>query len=69
MENDIYKSGLNKQLVLLLNKIGKITHFILNLKDLVPKDVTLAWLKYLRNEYPTIAFKASTQAQNNKLVI
>ena len=26
-----------------------------------------AWLKYLRNQYPTVAFKASTQNQNEKL--
>lgn len=26
------------------------------------------WLKYLRNEFPTIAFKASTQSQKQNLV-
>ena len=26
-----------------------------------------AWLKYLRNEFPTVAFKASTQTQRNNL--
>ncbi|OUM65233.1 hypothetical protein PIROE2DRAFT_41869, partial [Piromyces sp. E2] len=35
--------------------------------DLVPKDVVNDWLKYLRNEYPTIAFKASTQNQRSNL--
>ena len=27
----------------------------------VPKAVTTEWIKYLRDEYPVIAFKASTQ--------
>lgn len=30
-------------------------------------DNVEAWLKYLRNELPTIAFKASTQSQNSNL--
>ena len=42
--------GKDKRIILVLNKI-----------DLVPKAVVLQWLKRLRNEYPTIAFKASTQ--------
>jgi len=29
--------------------------------DLVPKEVAQAWLKYLREELPTVAFKCSTQ--------
>lgn len=36
--------------------------------DLVPKANVEAWMKYLRNELPTVAFKASTQEQNQKLV-
>ncbi|KAI1725843.1 50S ribosome-binding GTPase domain-containing protein [Ditylenchus destructor] len=45
-----------KRVVLLLNKI-----------DLVPKENVAKWIAYLRKELPTIAFKASTQEQNNKL--
>ena len=58
VEEMIISSGQNKKLVLLLNKI-----------DLVPKENVQAWLKYLRNQYPTVAFKSSTQNQNEKLVI
>ncbi len=36
--------------------------------DLVPKENVEGWLKYLRNEFPTIAFKASTQTQKENLV-
>uniref|UniRef100_A0A914C9Z6 Guanine nucleotide-binding protein-like 3 homolog n=1 Tax=Acrobeloides nanus TaxID=290746 RepID=A0A914C9Z6_9BILA len=54
IEKSILESG--KRLVLLLNKI-----------DLVPKENIKEWLKYLRSELPTIAFKASTQEQSNKL--
>ena len=45
-----------KRLILLLNKI-----------DLVPKNVSEAWLKYLRREFPTIPFKSSTQSQRSHL--
>lgn len=38
-----------KRLVLVLNKV-----------DLVPRTVVDKWLAYLRNEYPTVAFRAST---------
>jgi len=40
---------------------GKRLVMVLNKADLVPRDNLLAWIKYLRNEYPTIPFKASTQ--------
>lgn len=36
--------------------------------DLIPRDIVQKWLKYLRNEFPTVAFKASTQTQNHNLV-
>lgn len=38
-------------------------------KDLVPKENVQAWLKYLRSLHPTVAFKSSTQNQNDKLVL
>ena len=57
VEEMIMNSGSSKKLVLLLNKI-----------DLVPKQNVQAWLKFLRSQYPTVAFKSSTQNQNEKLV-
>lgn len=50
VERQILEMDPNKKIILVLNKI-----------DLIPKDNTEKWLSYLRNEYPTIAFKASTQ--------
>ncbi|XP_006142901.1 guanine nucleotide-binding protein-like 3-like protein isoform X2 [Tupaia chinensis] len=56
MENAVLRAEGNKKLVLVLNKI-----------DLVPKEVVKKWLDYLRNELPTVAFKASTQHQVKNL--
>ncbi|KAL0075750.1 P-loop containing nucleoside triphosphate hydrolase protein [Phycomyces blakesleeanus] len=56
VERMIMDSGVSKRVILVLNKI-----------DLVPKENVDKWLKYLRNEYPTIAFKASTQNQRRNL--
>ena len=35
--------------------------------DLVPREVAEAWLKYLREELPTVGFKCSTQKQASNL--
>ncbi|XP_073015958.1 guanine nucleotide-binding protein-like NSN1 [Primulina eburnea] len=56
MENMVMKSGSDKRLVLLLNKI-----------DLVPREAAEKWLNYLREELPTVAFKCSTQEQKSNL--
>jgi len=45
-----------KRVVLVLNKI-----------DLVPAPVVVQWLAHLRREFPTVAFKASTQQQRTHL--
>ncbi|XP_062843028.1 guanine nucleotide-binding protein-like 3-like protein isoform X2 [Trichomycterus rosablanca] len=51
VEQAVVQSGTNKKIILVLNKI----------------DVVEKWIKYLRNEFPTVAFKASTQQQNKNL--
>ncbi|RDX87247.1 Guanine nucleotide-binding protein-like NSN1 [Mucuna pruriens] len=56
IEKLVMKSGPDKRLVLLLNKI-----------DLVPQEAVKKWLKYLREELPTVAFKCSTQQQRSNL--
>ncbi|XP_051933285.1 guanine nucleotide-binding protein-like 3-like protein isoform X2 [Hippocampus zosterae] len=56
VEQAVIQSGTNKKLVLVLNKI-----------DLVSKEIVEKWIKYLRNEFPTVAFKASTQQQSRNL--
>eukprot|EP01134_Creolimax_fragrantissima_P003330 CFRG3330T1 len=56
VEDMVEAQGSDKKVVLILNKI-----------DLVPKEVVTQWLKYLRNYFPTVAFKASTQDQANNL--
>lgn len=56
VEQAVIQSGTNKKIVLVLNKI-----------DLVSKEIIEKWIKYLRNEFPTVAFKASTQQQTKNL--
>lgn len=56
MEKMVMKSGYDKHLVLLLNKI-----------DLVPREAVEKWLKYLREEFPAVAFKCNTQEQRSNL--
>ena len=48
-------------------RAGKKIVLILNKIDLVPKSNVEAWLRYLRHDFPTLAFKASTQSQRNNL--
>ncbi|KAM7264766.1 hypothetical protein ACFE04_002449 [Oxalis oulophora] len=56
MEKMVMKSGPDKRLLLVLNKI-----------DLVPREIAEKWLKYLREEIPAVAFKCSTQEQRSNL--
>lgn len=35
--------------------------------DLVPREAAETWLKYLREEFPAVAFKCSTQEQKSNL--
>nr|XP_020448544.1 guanine nucleotide-binding protein-like 3-like protein [Monopterus albus] len=56
VEQAVIQSGTNKKIVLVLNKI-----------DLVSKEIVEKWIKYLRNEFPIVAFKASTQQQTKNL--
>lgn len=46
----------DKKLVLVLNKI-----------DMVPSENARDWLKILRDEFPTVLFKSTTQNQRNNL--
>ena len=52
LEDAVLAKCRTKKIVLILNKV-----------DLVPPDVTQRWLKYLRQYFPTLPFKASTQNQ------
>lgn len=56
IERLVARNHPEKRVILLLNKV-----------DLVPAEVVQKWLKYLRGEHPTIAFKCSTQKQSRNL--
>lgn len=44
-----------------------MTLIIFSKLDLVPKEIVLDWLKYLRNEFPAVAFKCSTGTQRQNI--
>jgi len=56
VERFVRRMNPNKKIVLLLNKV-----------DLVPRENVESWLKHLREELPTVAFKCSTQKQASNL--
>ncbi|KAF0458846.1 guanine nucleotide-binding protein-like 3 [Gigaspora margarita] len=56
IEKMVNNSGSGKKIILILNKI-----------DLVPRENVTQWLEYLRKDYPTVAFKSSTQTQRKNL--
>jgi nuclear GTP-binding protein len=56
VERLILQKDPSKKIVLVLNKI-----------DLVPRENAETWLQYLRNDFPAIAFKSSTQKQRTNL--
>mmetsp|Transcript_30441 Transcript_30441/g.50961 ORF Transcript_30441/g.50961 Transcript_30441/m.50961 type:complete len:585 (-) Transcript_30441:126-1880(-) len=41
--------------------------YVLNKADLVPREVLVGWLQYLRQAHPTIPFKSNTQQQKGNL--
>lgn len=56
IERLIMRKDPNKKIILVLNKV-----------DLIPRTNMIEWLKFLRHQLPTIAFKCSTQSQRSHL--
>lgn len=52
---------------MVLSNYRKKLIYVLNKADLVPKEVLLGWLAYLRQFHPTIPFKSNTQSQKGNL--
>eukprot|EP01035_Chromulina_nebulosa_P021020 gene21020-27243_t len=52
---------------MVLSNYRKKLVYILNKADLVPRDVLIGWLTYLRKLHPTVPFKCNTQAQKGNL--
>lgn len=53
---------------MVLKHAGKKLVYVLNKADLVPKDILIEWLNYLRKFHPTIPFKCNTQQQKGNLI-
>ncbi|XP_046668818.1 guanine nucleotide-binding protein-like 3 homolog [Homalodisca vitripennis] len=56
VESAVMQSPARKRLIIVVNKA-----------DLVPRDNLEKWLEVLRGSFPTVAFKASTQTQAQRL--
>jgi nuclear GTP-binding protein len=52
---------------MVLSASGKKLVYVLNKADLVPRDVLVGWLTYLRQSHPAIPFKCNTQTQKGNL--
>lgn len=52
---------------MVLSHHGKKLVFVLNKADLVPRNILMGWLTYLRQSHPTIPFKCNTQNQKGNL--
>lgn len=52
---------------MVLSHHGKKMVFVLNKADLVPRNILMGWLTYLRQFHPTIPFKCNTQHQKGNL--
>jgi nuclear GTP-binding protein len=52
---------------MILSHHGKKLVFVLNKADLVPRNILMGWLTYLRQSHPTIPFKCNTQNQKGNL--
>lgn len=52
---------------MVLSHHGKKLVYVLNKADLVPRNVLMGWLTFLRKSHPTIPFKCNTQAQKGNL--
>ena len=52
---------------MVLSNSRKKLVYVLNKADLVPREVLVGWLTYLRNTCPTVPFKSNTQSQKGNL--
>ena len=52
---------------MVLSHHGKKLVYVLNKADLVPRNILMGWLTYLRQHHPTIPFKCNTQHQKGNL--
>jgi nuclear GTP-binding protein len=52
---------------MILSHHGKKLVYVLNKADLVPRNILMGWLTFLRKSHPTIPFKCNTQNQKGNL--
>lgn len=62
-----YTRVLSQTVFVMIRLISGVKELLFS-PDLVPKDNIEKWLKYLRKEFPTVAFKSATMTKDKTMV-
>lgn len=63
----VFYTRVLSQTVFVIRLISGVKELLFS-PDLVPKDNIEKWLKYLRKEFPTVAFKSATVTKDKTMV-
>lgn len=62
-----YTRVLSQTVFVMIRLISGVKELLFS-PDLVPKDNIEKWLKYLKKEFPTVAFKSATMTKDKTMV-
>lgn len=63
----VFYTRVLSQTVFVIRLISGVKELLFS-PDLVPEDNIEKWLKYLRKEFPTVAFKSATMTKDKTMV-
>lgn len=63
----VFYTRVLSQTVFVIRLISGVKELLFS-PDLVPKDNIEKWLKYLKKEFPTVAFKSATMTKDKTMV-